>query len=267
MIQYYHRIVVFQIIGEDFYLLFDLEPVLPGEDEVAAAMRLIGRVLELHPRCFDVLTCDAIYLRPSVIDALTSHGKHLVAVLKDNQPDLLAEARALLPAEAPQHFGTPRAPGKPARKVALRQADGFTTESIATALRIVHAHETGIRRERVAGQWRQSPIDSHWYWATTMPTSLADGRVIFEFGHDRWKIENEGFNELVTSWHSRHIFHHHPNSILVLWLMLFMAHAVFHCFHARNLKPAVRRGHTVIFFSNMLGAALRTRRWWPPPPG
>lgn len=265
-IQYYHRIVVFQIISKGFYFLLDLEPILPGEDEPTAALRLIQRVLERHPRCFDALTVDAIYLRPSVIELLRSHGKHLVAVLKDNQPELLGEARTLLAFEPPERFRTPSGPGKPARDVELRQAEGFTTQSIATALRIVHAHETGIRRERIAGEWQESLIDSHWYWATTMTTSLAAGRVIFEYGHDRWKIENEGFNELVTSWHSRHMFHHHPNSILVLWLMLFMAHAIFHCFHARNLKRAVRHGHTVIFFANLLAAAMRTENWWPPAP-
>jgi hypothetical protein len=47
--------------------------------------------------------------------------------------------------------------------------------------------------------------------------------------------------------------------------MLFMAHAVFHCFHARNLKPALRRGHTVIYFANLLAAAMRIEPWWPPP--
>lgn len=266
-IQYYHRIVVLQIISKGFYFLLDLEPLLPGEDEPTAALRLIQRVLKRHPRCLDVLTGDAIYLRPSVIDLLSAHGKHLVAVVKDNQPELLSEARTLLALESPEHFRTAQAPGKPARDIELRQAEGFTTESIATPMRIVHAHETGIRRERIAGDWKQSPIDAHWYWATTMTMSMAVGRVIFEYGHDRWKIENEGFNELVTRWHSRHIFHHHPNSILVLWLMLFMAHAIFHCFHARNLKPAVRRGHTVIFFANLLAAAMRTEHWWPPPPG
>jgi hypothetical protein len=154
-----------------------------------------------------------------------------------------------------------------ATRLLLHCTAGFTTESITTPLRIVHAHETGIRRERVAGEWLESPIDSHWLWGTTLTLSLAIGRVIFEFGHDRWKIENEGFNELVTRWHSRHMFHHHPNSILVLWLMLFMAHAVFHCFHAHNLKPALRRGHTVIFFANLLAASMRTEHWWPPAPG
>lgn len=266
VVQYYHRVVAFQIISDGFYFLFDLESVLPGEDEVEAALSLITRVLKNHPRCFDVLAADAVYLRPSTINLLTSHRKHLIAVLKDNQPELLAEARVLLPSESPQCFRTKGAPGKAARDVELREADGFTTASISTPLRIVHAHETGLRRERVAGQWKQTPIDSHWYWATTMPSSLSDARVIFDFGHDRWKIENEGFNELVTSWHSRHIYHHHPNSIQVLWLMLFMAHAVFHCFHKRNLKAQLRKEYTVIYFAELICANLRIGRWWPPAP-
>jgi hypothetical protein len=264
-IQYYHRLVVFQLIARDFYLLLDVEMVRPGEDEGQAALRLLARVLENHPRCFDVLTADALYLRPSVIHLLESHGKELVAVLKANQPELLGEARTLLPAEPARVFHTPAAPGKPARRVELRELDDFHTETISTALRIVHAHETGTRRERIADQWVHTPIDSHWYWATTLPTSLAEGRVVFDFGHDRWKIENEGFNELVTHWHSKHCFHHHSNTFVVLWLVLFMAHAVFHCFHSRNLKPDIRRGHTVIFFAQLLTACLYNEQWWPPP--
>ena len=98
-----------------------------------------------------------------------------------------------------------------------------------------------------------------------MEQSLASTKTIFKFGHDRWKIENEGFNELVTHWNADHYFHHHPNSIEVMWLMLFMAYAVFHCFHLRNLKPAVKAGHTVIFFARQLAASVRADNWWPPP--
>jgi hypothetical protein len=78
--------------------------------------------------------------------------------------------------------------------------------------------------------------------------------------------ENEGFNELVTHWHANHYYRHHPNSIVALWLMLFMAHAVFHCFHRRNLKPALRANHTVIYFAALVAASLRADNWWPPPP-
>ncbi len=168
-----------------------------------------------------MLTADALYLRPSVINLLEDHGKYLVAVLKDNQPELLSEARTLLPLEEqePESFETPAAPGKPMLHVRLQEAEGFCTESIHTPLRVVHSHETGIRRKRVAGDWVETPIDSHWWWATTMPHSMADAKTIFHFGHDRWKVENEGFNELCSRWHSGHCYHHHPNSILVLWLI------------------------------------------------
>jgi len=262
VIQYYHRFTVFQIIGEDFYFLLDLEPVLPGEDEVSSAMRLLDRVLTDHPRCFDVLTCDAIYLRPSMIEMLRNANKHFVAVLKENQHELLDEARRLLPATPPQTLSLPKAPGKSIRQVKLRQADGFTTDSIRSALRIVHAHETGTRHELIAGVRINTPIDTHWYWATTMPGSLSPANVVFEFGHNRWRIENEGFNELVTSWHSRHVFHNHANSLLVLWLVMFIAHAVFHCF-LRNLKPALREVHTVIYHAARITSDLYAGHWWP----
>jgi hypothetical protein len=261
VVQYYHRFTVFQIVGDGFYFLLDLEPVLPGEDEVASAMRLLARVLASHPRCFEVLTCDAIYLRPSMVGMLRAAGKHFVAVLKENQPELLGEARALLPAEAPETFTLPKAPGRSARQVRLRQSDGFTTASIDSPLRVVHARETGLRHERIAGERVETPVDTHWYWATTMPASLTPARVVFEFGHNRWRIENEGFNELVTHWHSRHVFHHHANSMLVLWLVMFIAHAVFHCF-LRNLQPALRRAHTATHHAARITSELYAGLWW-----
>lgn len=263
-VQYYHRLVTLEIICEDFYFLLDLELVQPGEDEVAAALRLLARVLKTYPRCFDVLTGDAIYLRPSLIELLGQHGKYLVAVLKDNQPELISEARTLLPAEPPQTYRTAARRGRPSRQIKLWDMEGFQTDTITKPVRVVHAHETGKRRERIAGEWHQSPIDTHWLWATTLPQSLASGQLIVQFGHNRWKIENEGFNELVTHWHADHYFHHHPNSIAVLWLVLFMAHAVFHCFHRRNLKPAHRAGHTAIYFAGLMTASLKLEVWWPP---
>lgn len=70
-----------------------------------------------------------------MIDMTLAAGKHLVATLKENQPELLSEARALLSSEAPECFDQPKAPGKSGRQVTLRQADGFTTETIHTPLR------------------------------------------------------------------------------------------------------------------------------------
>lgn len=260
--QYYHRHVTFQIIAKDFNFMLDLELLKPGEDEVAAALRLLERVLENHPRCFDVLVADAIYLRPSMIDFIRDRGKHLIAVLKENQPELLLEARTLLEPEAPIRIERT----KPAQTIDLRDMEGFTTETITRAVRVVWSHEETIKDELIAGGRETKEVASDWFWATTMDSSLAASDSIGELGHDRWKIENEGFNELVTHWNANHYYHHHPNSIAVLWLMLFMAHAVFHCLIGRNLAPGQRGSHTAIYFAGLIAASMRCENWWPPPP-
>jgi hypothetical protein len=261
-VQYYHRLVGLQIVGPGFELMLDAEMQRPGEDEIAAALRLVARVLDHHPRCFDILCADAIYLRPSVLRLLDERGKHLLAVLKANQPDLLAEARVLTETSEPVEVLTT---DKPDKKTELRDMEGFTTDTITEPLRVVRSTETTDRRHRAAREWEQSRTESQWYWATTLPQSQAGAKVIHDFGHGRWRIENEGFNELVTHWHADHCYHHHVNSILVLWLILFMAHAVFHCWLRRNVKPAARAGHSTIHFAGLIGASLRTQNWWPPP--
>lgn len=260
-VQYYHRIVAFQIVAKDFNLLLDVELQRPGEDEVAAALRLLTRVMDGHPRCFDVLTADAIYLRPSVLDFIRARGKHLVAVLKANQPELLGEARTLMGPQEPLVLEG----GVTGTRVELRDMEGFTTGTIRDPVRVVWSHRHVVSRERVAGRWVEKRTDSDWFWATTMPQSSSPPQTVASLGHARWKIENEGFNELVTHWHANHCFHHHPNTIEVLWLMLFMVHAVFHCFLRGNIKPARRGKHTAIYFAGLFAAALREENWWPPP--
>ncbi len=53
-----------QIQGPAFSVVLDLEAIRPGEDESAAALRLLGRMRRLYgPRFFDAITVDAWYTR------------------------------------------------------------------------------------------------------------------------------------------------------------------------------------------------------------
>ena len=63
--QYYHRHVTFQLVGAGWTLVLDAEPQRPGEDEVAAALRLLERVLALYPRAFEVVLADGLLRRPA----------------------------------------------------------------------------------------------------------------------------------------------------------------------------------------------------------
>lgn len=47
--------------GDGFYLPLDLEPQLPGEDEVGCATRLLERVMLNYPRAFDLILADGLY--------------------------------------------------------------------------------------------------------------------------------------------------------------------------------------------------------------
>ena len=58
MIEYYHRGVVFYLAGFPIAMPLDVEMIRPGEDEVAAARRLLLRVLKPYGRFFDVILTE-----------------------------------------------------------------------------------------------------------------------------------------------------------------------------------------------------------------
>ena len=66
-LQYYHRQVTVLLVpgapaGRDpLRLPLDHEPQRPGENEVATAMRLLGRVMAQYRRAFDLVLADALY--------------------------------------------------------------------------------------------------------------------------------------------------------------------------------------------------------------
>jgi hypothetical protein len=94
--EYYHRLVHMNLVGGERCFQLDAEPIKPGEDEVAAALRLFDRVLQSHPRAFDVVAGDALYARSDFFNHVRSKGKHALAVLKDENRDLMKDARGVV---------------------------------------------------------------------------------------------------------------------------------------------------------------------------
>jgi hypothetical protein len=107
-IQYYHRHVALMLApgpsnaqDESMRLLLDLEPVQAGEDEVAAARRLIRRVVEAYPRAFDLVLADSLYANTPFLDFLLSLGKHGLIVFKQEQRELYQQALAAMADQKP----------------------------------------------------------------------------------------------------------------------------------------------------------------------
>jgi DDE family transposase len=248
-IQYFHRNVTAMIITEGLSFLVDSEPQIPGEDEVACALRLLERVLGHYPRAFDVVLGDALYSDPRLYNFVLDHGKDVSTVLKDDRRDLIQDARALFADRLPIEFSRGKA------SVSCWDLEGFTSwPTVNAPVRVVCSREvTKIRRQL---DDKIEEVTSEWLWATTLTAARASSRAVVTLGHTRWDIENKGFNELATYWHADHVYKHDSTAILVFWLLCMNAVNLFHAFFRFNLKPAMRARTTMLMTGRLMLAEL-----------
>ena len=107
-IQYYHRQVTLMLLPgpgagrKPLRVLLDCEPMLPDEDEVACAIRLLTRVLAAYPRAFDLVLADALYATAPFFNFLIDRGKHALVVLKDERRNLYQDVAGLFAHVQPQ---------------------------------------------------------------------------------------------------------------------------------------------------------------------
>lgn len=248
-IQYYHRHVTLQLVGRDLSLIPDVEPQKPGEDEVAAAIRLLERVLPAYPRAFDVIVVDAIYADPRMFNHVLAHGKDIIAVLKANQPGLLEDARGLWEHTAPE---TASYDG---RSRTCWDIEGFTSwPQVTQPVRIVRSLEKRTVRRQLDRQVEE--LLSDWVWVTTLSKARASTAAVTRLGHGRWMIENQGFNELVNRWYADHVYKHQAQAMLNFWLMAVLCLNLFLAFYRRDLKPAVRQAASMLQIARQIAAEL-----------
>jgi hypothetical protein len=259
-IQYYHRNVTALLQAGRFAFLLDAEPQRPGEDVVAAGMRLYARVVRRVPRAFDVVLADGLYAQTRFFQMVQASQKDVLVVLKENRPDLLEDARGLF-------SRTPSVTDRQGRtQRRLWDEDGFTTwEGREGRVRVVRSLETTIVRH---GNGKEETRTADWYWVTTLSPNRANTEQVVRWGHRRWAIENLGFNELVSRWHADHVYRHHPNAITAFWLLTFVAHNLCHAFVNRRIQPALRRGRTSLHWAREMAADLYRdvcpEGWLPP---
>lgn len=254
--EYYHRGVVAHLIGFDLPIVLDIEMIRPGEGEIIAAKRLLERSLEHYARFFDVVLGDALYWESPLKELCRKRGKHLLAVLKENNPALLTDAQALL--QGPPILERE----EKGRSVKYWDEEGFTTDAISEPFRVIRTEETWSEQELEAREPVQMPKQSTWFWATTIPQHIIPTRQLSQAGRERWRIENTIFNTLGQHWGLNHCFHHAPTAILNFTLILFIAHTLVACFHQLNMKEPLRKRFTLIAVTAQIlhGIDTATRR-------
>jgi hypothetical protein len=229
--QYYHRYVFAHLSGPKFNLVLDVEPILPGEDECAAALRLLGRMRRLYgPRFFDGITADAWYARGPFLRALDKLGWLWIVVLKRQDMEVFQEAVALSQNQKPSaEFRDEQRQ----RQVQLWEikclhfSDGYTQ---GKSVEVVRSDERWTQRWVEGGSRRTQAQQSQWMWVACEGLCGYAGEVIYQGGHRRWGIENQAFNQLTQGYHLTHCYHHDPTSMLVQMLILIFGFTLFTAF-------------------------------------
>jgi len=230
--QYYHKQVYAQLSGPALSVILDFEPLRPGEEECAAALRLLRRMRPKYgARFFDVVVVDSWYTNgPFLKTVVEELGWPVIAVLKQERYEAYQETLALTRGQKPAQILE-----RDGRQVELWDVASVRfTDSYAGPVRVVRAREGWTERKRVGPEWRRERKEQNWLWVVAGELDGYDGAAVRDWGHSRWKIENHAFGELTQHWHLTHCAHHHPVAVVaLLWIKiiaftLFRAFAVLH---------------------------------------
>lgn len=239
--EYYHRQVYAQLHGPELSLILDVEPVRPGEDEAAAALRMLGRMRRLYgPRFFDVVTVDAWYAKGPFFKAVQRLGWGVVSVIKQERYEIYQEATAISRGQKPRAWRWAD------RSVDLWEVKDLPfTDAALGPVRMVLAEEHWAERTRRAGRWERVKRQSHWRWLVSRELDGADATVIWRIGHQRWGVENHAFNELTQHYHLTHCPRHEAAAIQNWLLILVLGFNLFEVFVKLHGK-AWRQGRVTL---------------------
>jgi len=191
-VQFYYRHVAALLLHGGGQLLLDIEAQLPGEGEIAAALRLFERVAARYSRAFNVVAGDALYLNPDFCRRVRSKGKDFVIVLKNENRDLITDARGLLPLVEPILWEE-----KDVKRQCWDIGDLTTWTQFGSPVRVVRSLETrSVRRQRTDEVVTET---AEWLWATSIRQDRASTKTVVRIGHGRWTIENQASTNSSTN--------------------------------------------------------------------
>ncbi|MEO7144524.1 MAG: hypothetical protein ABI165_13580 [Bryobacteraceae bacterium] len=75
-------------------------------------------------------------------------------------------------------------------------------------VRVVRSEETLTQNHYRRGKLEPETTTHEWLWITTLETPAFSPELVQRLGHDRWKQENNGWNDLTQNWAFKHGFLH-----------------------------------------------------------
>jgi hypothetical protein len=170
---------------------------------------LLNRIGDLYgSRFFDILLLDALYAQAPVLQLAERTGWDLVISLKQNLPDLYQSAVRLFARRDPDSSFTDQHHGK-TYDVQVWDTQGLSfSGDYPHPVRVVRSEETLTQNQYRQRRLQPETTSREWLWITTLDPAVFSARQVRQLGHDRWKLENNGWNDLTQNWAFKHGYLH-----------------------------------------------------------
>jgi Transposase DDE domain len=245
-IQYYHRLSAIVVVSGAFPIPLGIRFQKKGETEVACSLALFKDLREqLGARFFDLLVADALYLQTPFVQEIESLGCEWVINLKENQPELLAEAQQAT-AGAPhdqecdekQELRLWHAP-----EVLWSVAD--RSIRVVKTLRTLHKKRVPLRpvdtekKRKTKEAFQEDGLN---FYATNVELGSVPPRFIHQLGRSRWMIDAEAFQTITTDSHLKQpsIHQGRGQAFVVLTMIRVLAYTLSIVFYYRQVRSHSR---------------------------
>jgi hypothetical protein len=248
-IQYYHRIVAAVVVSSEFPVPLGIRFQKNGEDEVGCAVELLRDLHgQLGQRFLDVLVADALFLKTPFVKIVEHLGWDWVINLKENQPELLAEAQRLTSGEPTLTQSEQREELRlwhlpevywPAADRSVRVVKTIRTQK-RNRVRVQRTEnpEATIRKKKTKELFQQDGTN---YYASNLELGSIPPTFISQLGRSRWVIDSDAFQTLTTQAHLKSPSVHQDAALVVLTMIRVLAYTLSLVFYHRQVVSHARQ--------------------------
>jgi hypothetical protein len=244
-IQYYHRLCAVTVVSSAFPIPLGIRFQKNGESEVACSMALLGDLMEeLGSRFLDLLVADALYLQAPFVKRIEALGLDWVINLKENQPELLAEAQRVSAEISVERMDDhPELQLWHAPEVYWPVAQR-TVRVVQTVRRQPEKHLRIQRDQQGRKRTEKETVaeTSTNFYASNLELGSVPPLFIHQLGRSRWIIDSEVFQTMTTEGHLKRPSVHQGRgqALIVLTMIRVLAYTLTQVFFHRQVRSHFR---------------------------
>jgi hypothetical protein len=245
-LQYYHRICAVTVVSSVFPIPLGIRFQKNGETEVSCSLSLLQDVLDRVGRRFlDLLVADALYLQAPFVRQVEALGLDWVINLKDNQPELLAEAQRVTAGAALHRHNDKQ------QELQLWHAPEVYWPVADRSVRVVKTVRTQRKNRIRVGlndTGRRQPQkemvleESTNFYASNLELGAIPPVFVHQLGRSRWVIDTEVFQTITTDGHLKKPSVHQGRgqALIVLTMIRVLAFTLTLVFFHRQVRSHLR---------------------------